>query len=524
MDAILQHIDDGPEPDKLYDLLIVGGGVNGTGIARDAAMRGLSVCLLEKGDLASGTSSQSTKLIHGGLRYLQYGAFGLVRKALIERAKLLDMLPGFVRPIRLILPHRKNMRPQWLLWLGLVIYDHLGAFAGLKKGALEKSCRINLKTDELGAPLVYRDCYGFEFSDCVVDDARLVIFNAIEASALGARICPRREVVGAECVDQHWRLLLKDGQHVLGKVLINSTGPYLNQFIEKSMQGFVPSKLRLVRGSHIIVPQIYDHGRAFMLQQNDGRMVFVIPYEDGFSLVGTTEVDHKGELSFLRPSEGEISYLLEAVNQNFKRKVVREDIVYSFAGVRPLVDAKAVKSSSISRDYKLVIERANSAPVVHVYGGKITTFRALSKDVVDLLSPYFVRLNPSSTDRVAYSAFERQGFEKEGSEKEGFDEWLSDFHKRLAFLPSVLRGRYVRSYGRRADWFLRNVNSIADMGQYFGGGLYLVELRYLVANEWVRCSDDVIWRRTKCGLRMDDEQQTRLKDWFANEGLRDRIL
>lgn len=509
MDHIFKDRDAGPDPFKVYDLVIVGGGVNGTGIARDAALRGLSVCLLEQGDLASGTSSYSTKLIHGGLRYLEYGAFGLVSEALRERALLLEVLAGFVRPLRLILPHQATMRPQWLLRIGVWLYDHLAP-----RGTLEASRKISLKTDELGAPLAFRDRQGFEFSDCVVDDARLVVFNALEAEAVGAKICPNRQVSQALRVDGMWHVTCHDGTLVKAKTLINATGPFVNHFIETVMQGFVPCGLRLVRGSHIIVPRLFEHDRAYMLQQPDKRIIFAIPYEEHFTLVGTTEVAHEGEISDVRPSEDELNYLIDAVNQSFKRKIEHSDIVHFFAGIRPLVDEPEVSASGVSREYKLIVETAGGAPVVHVYGGKLTTFRSLSQAVVDKLSPFFSRLESSKTETLGYAAFERPGF----------DEWQNEFHKRLKFLPQSLLNRYVHAYGRRADWFLQDVRSVDDLGEDFGGGLYLVEVRYLISYEWARRAEDILWRRTKCGLQMTGAQQQHFTEWFRQEAVKDWVI
>ena len=494
---------------KIYDLVIVGGGVNGTGIARDAALRGLSVCLLERGDLASGTSSYSSKLVHGGLRYLEFGAFSMVREALKERALLLSLLPGFVRPLRLILPHGKDLRPAWLLRVGLWLYDHLAP-----RGTLLKSMSHDLQTHEFGTPLKERGGLGFEFSDCKVDDARLVVLNALEAEAERAAILPFSEVTSVRRLDEAWQVETKDGLMVKGRVLVNATGPFANQFIENVMNGFAPLSLRLVRGSHIVVPKLYDHDRGYLLQLADKRVMFALPFENNFTLVGTTEAEETGDLTQVVPSEAEISYLMAAVNQHFKREISADDIVWSFAGVRPLIESEGASARSLSRDYQLVVEEAGGAPVLHVYGGKLTTFRALSEEAVDRLVPFFNGLGKTRTDEVSYVAFE----------KPGFAEWEADFHQRLAFLPPRLRARYVVAYGRRSDWFLRDVSSIDDMGRFFGGGLYMVELRYLIAHEWARTAEDVLWRRTKCGVHMTQVQRDELTAWFETELERDRIV
>ena len=495
---------DGP----LYDVVVVGGGVNGSGIARDAALRGLSVCLLEKGDFASGTSSYSSKLIHGGLRYLEFGAFSMVREALKERALLLKILPTFVRPLRLVLPRTQGGRPLWLVRLGLWLYDHLAP-----RGSLEKSLSHDLSRHEFGRPLKEAP-RGFEFSDCMVDDARLVIFNVLEAAAERADIRPVSPVVKAARLDDVWQVTLEDGATFKGRVLINATGPFVNHFIEQVMAGFPALPLRLVRGSHIVVPKLYDHDRGYLLQMTDKRVIFALPFESHFTLIGTTEAEELGDLSTVTASSEEIDYLLQAARQHFKRALNLDDIVWSYAGVRPLVGGAGASARSLSRDYQLVLEKAGGAPVVHVYGGKITTFRALSGEVVDLLAPFFPKLGACRTHEVPYVAFEA----------EGFADWEADFHQKHSFLPPRLRHRYVSAYGRRADWFLRDVRVLEDMGRYFGGGLYMAELRYLIAHEWARTADDVLWRRTKCGLHMEAEQRAALKDWFAKEFERDRII
>ena len=495
-----------PEERQLehYDLIIVGGGVNGTGVARDAALRGLTVCLLEKGDLGGATSSSSTKLIHGGLRYLEYGAFSLVRSALIERRLLMSLLPGFIRPMRFILPLKKRMRSWLLLRLGLWVYDHLGP-----RGSLARSAAVTLAGTEFGAPLKDVIKRGFEYSDGWVDDARLVILNAVEAKALGAEICPRAEVMAARRDEGQWQVTLADGRVLTARGLVNAAGPFVNQFIETRMEGHAALPLRLVRGSHIVVPKLFDHDRAYMLQQPDGRIVFVIPFEKNFTLVGTTEAEQTGGLDAVEASDDEIDYLIRAVNRDFKRQINKAAVQWTFAGVRPLFDAGEKAAKAASRDYHLAVEAASDVPVVHVYGGKITTFRKLAADVVDKFMPYFDRLGPTKTDRTPFAPFEREGYE----------DWLEGFHHRLSFLPPSMRARWAAAYGRRADWFLRGVGSVDDLGGYFGGGLYEREVRYLVTHEWAQSGEDVLWRRSKCGLHMTGEERQKLADWMASAQL-----
>lgn len=518
-----------------FDIIIIGGGVNGTGIARDAALRGLSVCLIEQGDLGGGTSSASTKLIHGGLRYLEFWAFRMVREALMERALLMRLLPGFITPVKFIIPFKKTMRSKWTIRLGLWIYDQLGSRfdAG---GDLAASRGFSLKGSEYGAALklgnrgaemdagseaVYSADsssgsesgngvgYGFEYSDAVVDDARLVIFNGLEAMVEGAVIKTYTKVVEASRGDEGWVVRTEDGTSYTSKGLVNATGPYVNQFIEGVMKGFSSLPLRLVRGSHIVVNKLYDHDRAYFLQQGDGRIVFAIPYENFFTLVGTTEEEHRQSLDEVKPGETEIKYLMDAVNKDFKKQVKQTDICWAFAGVRPLNDEGAGKggksASKVSRDYQFAIESSGGFPVVHVYGGKITTFRRLSAEAVDKLLPFFPGVGPSRSAKVPYGAFD----------PEGFDEFVKNFHERLVLLPLSLRLRWLKSYGRRAEWFLKGVKMKRHLGEDFGAGLFEREVRYLIAREWARTAEDILWRRTKCGLHMTTEQIVSFKEWMV---------
>lgn len=519
-----------------FDIIIIGGGVNGTGIARDAALRGLSVCLIEQGDLGGATSSASTKLIHGGLRYLEFGAFRMVREALMERALLMKLMPGFVTSVKFIIPFKKTMRPKWLIRLGLWIYDQLGKRFNVE-GGLPSSRGFSLKGNEFGAVLkpgfsavgegeagVIAEPmegaeggdkagsevgYGFEYSDAVVDDARLVIFNGLEAVVEGAVIKTYTRVVDVTRGDEGWVVRTEDGASYKARGLVNATGPFVNQFIETVMKGFTSLPLRLVRGSHIVVNKLYDHDRAYVLQQGDGRIVFTIPYEKYFTLIGTTEEDHQQSLDEVKPSAGEIKYLMDAVNREFKKQIKETDICWSFAGVRPLSDGDATgkgkTASKMSRDYQFAVEENGGFPVVHVYGGKITTFRRLSADAVDKLVPYFSGIGPSRTGVVVYGAFD----------KEGYDKFVKQFHERLVLLPLSLRLRWLKTYGWRADWFLKGVMMKRHLGEDFGAGLYEREVRYLIAREWARTADDILWRRTKCGLHMSAEQIAHFREWMA---------
>lgn len=502
-----QHskISETPAGAAVYDIIIIGGGVNGTGIARDAALRGLSVCLIEQGDLASGTSSASTKLIHGGLRYLEFYDFKLVRAALVERARLLKLMSGFIRPLEFILPYKKSMRAKWLIRLGLFLYDHLGPRAGLPAAKA-----IKLKGTEFGAPLKEALAEGFDYADCWVDDARLVVFNALEAKAEGAEITLRQRVSRVERLGREgFELTLETGRRIRGRALVNATGPAVNQVIEEVMGGHALLPLRLVRGSHIITPRLFTHERAYILQQDDGRIVFAIPYEDSFTLIGTTEAPHEGSLRQVEPAEAEIDYLIAAVNRDFKRQIKRRDVLSAFAGVRPLFADEGGESRSLSREYHLALEAAGGAPLLHVYGGKITTFRKLAEEAVDLLASHFPHAGPGRTAELAYTAFE----------PEEVAVWRAKLDAQLDFLPQSLRARYLDSYGCRVGWFLRDVTSFEALGQYFGGGLYEREVRYLIAHEWAATAEDILYRRTKCGLHMSDEERAALTAWLDEAGL-----
>ena len=498
---------------KKYDLLIVGGGINGTGIARDAALRGLKVCLCEQGDLASATSSASTKLIHGGLRYLEFGDFKLVRSALLERKLLMELLPGFITPLRFVLPFKKGMRPFWVLRLGLWVYDHLGPL-----GELAPTKKRTFENNEFSTVLKDHFKQGLEYSDGWVDDARLVIFNAIEAAQEGADIRPCCKVTSAKRGETHWNVTLTTGEIVKAKALVNATGPYVNEFIKEAENSEPLRPLRLVRGSHIVVPKLYDLDQAFMLQQDDGRIIFTIPYEKFFTLIGTTETQHDKSLKKVEASEKEITYLLDAVNRDFRKKIKRSDVCWTFSGVRPLFDSseknKEEKNEEekkaahkVSRDYELAVDKAADLPIIHVYGGKITTFRKLAIEVVDLLTPFFAGLGKSRTDEVPYLAFDQVGYE----------EWLKTYHENYVLLPLSLRNRWLSSYGRRADWFLKGVKSKKDLGIEFGAGLFEREVRFLMTHEWAKTAEDILWRRTKLGLHMTSSQIETLEQWINEQ-------
>lgn len=494
------------EADAVYDLAIIGGGINGTGIARDAALRGLKICLIERDDLGSQTSSNSTKLIHGGLRYLEFFDFRLVRHALIERALLTRMLHKFVRPMRFIIPVVKGGRSSWLLRLGLFIYDHLGPLGGLAK---TKS--LALKNSEYGLPLKDHTGKAFEYSDCWVDDARLVIFNAIEAAAVGGDIWTRTSVSKARREEGFWQVLFDDGREIKARALVNATGPFVNKVCEDVLDAFPPLQIRLVKGSHIVTKRLFDHGTSYMLQQEDGRIIFVIPFEGRFTLIGTTEEEFNGDPGSAQISDSERDYLIAAVNKSFKRSIATDDICWSFSGVRPLIQDGTKSAREVSRGYELFVEagadsEGRALPLLTVYGGKLTTFRVLSEQAVDKLAEFFPSLPGTSTDRFAYSAFDRQGF----------DTWERKQFIQLSFLPRALLERWVKAYGRRVEWFTKNINSVDDLGEDFGAGLFEREVRYLIEHEWAQRAEDILWRRTKCGLHMSAQEIARFEDFMKN--------
>lgn len=464
-----------------YDLLIIGGGINGAAIAREAAINGASVLLVDKGDLAGATSSASTKLIHGGLRYLEFYEFKLVREALIEREKLLRAAPHLIYPMRFVLPHENTLRPWPLVRAGLFIYDHLGGRTSLphSKGLAKDS--------PLLAPL-QRRMRGFVYSDAWVDDARLVILNALEAQANGAEICPRTELVSARREDGVWRATLGDGRTVAARAIVNAGGPWVEE-VSRRLGANARAGARLIRGSHIIVPRLFEGDQAYILQQPDRRIVFAIPYEGGTTLVGTTDVPVE-QPTDARISDEETDYLLASVNRYFTRQVAREDIVSTYAGIRSLYDDGASEARQVTRDYVLELDDSG-APLLSVFGGKITTARHLGQvAIARLAKPLGMVIATTSEGRVF-----------PGGDMERFDDFLADVRRRWPFLGEARSLRMARAYGTMLDQMLANVASPADLGQDFGAGLSAREVDWLVAREWARTADDILWRRTKLGLQ-----------------------
>ncbi|MGH6769394.1 MAG: glycerol-3-phosphate dehydrogenase [Xanthobacteraceae bacterium] len=488
-----------------FDFAIVGGGINGAGIARDAAGRGLRVLLVEQNDLASGTSSASTKLIHGGLRYLEHGWFRLVREALIEREIMLRMAPHLIRPMRFVLPIEPGMRPMWMLRVGLFIYDHLGG-----RRHLPATRRVDLARDALGAPLKGRYDHGFEYSDCHTDDARLVVLNALDAAERGATIRTRTRCLRAER-GETWRLVLEvRGRRdiVSARALVNATGPWVGQFGEEVLRLPPAGELKLVAGSHVVVPRLFDHDRGYILQATDGRVVFAIPFEDDFTLVGTTDREFAGDPAQVSASPEDVAYLCAVVNDHFRASIGPPDVVWSFAGVRALYGDVSDKPQDMSRDYELVLDRAaGEAPLLTVLGGKITTYRRLAEAAYDKLAPVF-GARPAWTKR---SALPGGDFAVDGLER-----LIAQTHRSWPFLGESHARRLVRAYGTRVRGILGSAKTLNDLGPNLGADLTGAEVRYLMAHEWAQTEDDVLWRRTKLGLRISRADRARLATFMAD--------
>ena len=476
----------------VYDVVVVGGGINGVGIAVDAAGRGLSVFLCEKDDLASHTSSASSKLIHGGLRYLEYKEFRLVHEALVEREILLAKAPHIIRPLRFIMPHQPHLRPAWLIRTGLFIYDHLG-----KRQKLAGSRHIDF--DPVSSPLKDDMTQGFEYSDCAVDDARLVVLNALQAHELGAKIVTQTRCTVAYREQGLWRVHLENAQgsyQIQAKALINAAGPWVTQFIEHNLKQKSPHGLRLVQGSHIIVPRIYDGDKAFILQNDDHRIVFAIPYLEQYTLIGTTDHEYKGDLDQVKITQPEVDYLLDVYNDHFKHQLAAEDILYTYSGVRSLCDDESDNPSAITRDYTLAIshQQQNDVPLLSVFGGKLTTYRKLAESAMQLLVPSFPEMKQPWTEKALLP----------GAENLVSVEFLiQQIMQNIEDIPLSLASRWAHAYGSRVSQFLNHVSSLNDLGENFGHGLFAKEVDYLVDQEWARTSQDILWRRTKLGFEFN---------------------
>lgn len=501
------------------DVLIVGGGINGAGIARDLAGRGWRVVLAEQDDLASHTSSSSTKLIHGGLRYLEYHEFSLVRKALQEREVLLKSAPHIMWPLRFVMPHDPSMRPAWLVRLGLFLYDHLA-----RREVLPGSRGVDLRTHPTGAPLKAGYTRGFVYSDGWVDDARLVVLNALDAQTQGARILTRTRCTAAVRSAEGWHATLQgsDGRvhTVRARALVNAAGPWAESFLRQQAQSargeaLATRSLRLVKGSHIVVPRCFEHDHAYIFQNPDKRIIFAIPYEGEFTLIGTTDQELHGDPRGARIDADEIAYLCEQASRYFTRPVTPADVVWSYSGVRPLLDDASGDPSAVTRDY-LLESNTDAAPLLSVWGGKITTFRKLAED--------------AATEVGRMLGDTRQPW-TEGRTLPGgdFSDWIgparrpdTDFERlvlqvqqRHPWLPAPLARRLARAYGSRIAELLHGVRDLAGLGAEIAPGLHEAELHYLQATEWATCADDVLWRRSKLGLHYTPAQRQQVHDWMA---------
>lgn len=493
-----------PSPQN-YDVFVIGGGVNGTGIARDAAGRGYTVMLAEMHDLASGTSSAATKLVHGGLRYLEHYEFKLVREALMEREVLWAAAPHIIWPLRFVLPHHKGLRPAWFLRLGLVVYDYLGG-----RKLLPATKTLDLRSDVTGKPLKPGYATAFEYSDCWVDDARLVTLYAKDAQAHGARIATRTKVVGAQRSADGWQITLESAagsETVTARLLVNAGGPWVDQVINRALGRNDARNVRMVKGSHIVVKKLFDHGRCYIFQNADNRIIFAIPYEDDFTLIGTTDQDFAGDLDTVEISAEETSYLLSAASEYFAKPVTEDQIVWTFSGVRPLFDDGATAAQEATRDYVIRTEAEPTGALVNVFGGKLTTSRHLSEEVVDGFAKLIGKKGPSwtRTAQLPGGEFAPTGFAAEVGKLQG----------RYGWLAAGLARRLVRLYGTRAGLLLGEAGSMSELGPHFGADLFGREVDYLMREEWAVTAQDVLWRRTKLGLRIGAPDIERLEAYMA---------
>jgi glycerol-3-phosphate dehydrogenase len=498
---------------EIDDIFVIGGGINGCGIARDAAGRGYSVRLAEMNDLASGTSSWSSKLIHGGFRYLEHYEFKLVRQALGERETLLKMAPHIIWPLRFVLPHHSSMRPAWLLRLGLFLYDHMG-----KRELLPGTKQVNLRTDPVGKPLKALYSKGFEYSDCWVNDARLVVLNAQDAREHGAIIETHTKVVSALKEEGHWSISTKNcrtGEISIHKarLLVNASGPWVDKVLGEALDSKSSNNVRLVQGSHIVVPKIHDHDKAYIFQNADGRIVFALPYEQDFTLIGTTDQDYHGDPSDVKITESEIAYICSSVSEYFEKPINPDDIVWSYSGVRPLYDDGASEAQEATRDYVLRVD-GDDLPVINIFGGKITTYRKLSEFMMNKIEALI------GTRLSAWTA---------SSSLPGGDFDVSDFNTLVVkledefkFLNSTLATRLIRSYGTNAWTIMKGASNIGDMGQDFGGTLSEREIEYLMKHEWAECAEDVVWRRSKLGIRLSAKEISVIEDWMKQKSQSDQ--
>ena len=460
-------------------------------------------------DLASGTSSWSTKLVHGGLRYLEYYEFHLVREALIEREILWQIAPHIIRPLRFVLPHHDGLRPAWLLRLGLFLYDHIGG-----RHLLPPTRTVDLTRDEVGKPLIPgRYSKGFEYSDCFVDDARLVVLTARDAADRGAEIRTRSRAVEIRQADGVWHVTVEDAasgarRTIQSRILVNAGGPWVEQVLAAGSGVNARAKVRLVQGSHIVVPKLYAHDRAYMFQNSDGRIVFAIPYQDDFTLIGTTDRDYDGDPAKVKASAEEIEYLCASVSEYLTNQVKPQDVVWAYSGVRPLYDDGASEAKAATREYVLELDTPGGVPLLSIYGGKITTHRRLAEEVLERLAPYLhgTKAGEGWTGKAPLPGGDM--------EVTAIPALITELMRLYPFLTSAHANRLAHAYGTRARTMLGDAKSLGDLGQFFGATLTEREVKYLLANEWARTSDDIVWRRSKLGLRMSQAEMADLDAWL----------
>ncbi|MGF1699822.1 glycerol-3-phosphate dehydrogenase [Photobacterium makurazakiensis] len=490
----------------ILDIIVVGGGINGAGIAADAAGRGLNVGLYEAKDFASATSSASSKLIHGGLRYLEHYEFRLVGEALAEREVLLRKIPHIARPMRFRLPHRPHLRPAWMIRAGLFLYDNLG-----KRTTLPASRSLKFGSDSVLVPEITK---GFEYSDCWVDDARLVVLNAMEVAERGGEVRNRCKVEKAVRQDDLWLVTLRDmlTGEVLerrSRALVNAAGPWVKEFYDQSLDTPSPRNIRLIKGSHIVVPRVHEQEQAYILQNEDNRIVFVIPYLDRFSIIGTTDVEYQGDPREVAIDETEIGYLLDVYNHHFMSKLAREDVVWTYSGVRPLCDDESDSPQAITRDYTLDLEQqGNEAPLLSIFGGKLTTYRKLAESAMSKLNPFF----PAMKQPWTADSFLPGG-------EAGFDaKWrIKMLTRTYPWMTSLTATRLVTNYGSRTEPLLVGVKQESDMGLHFGEGFYARELDYLIEHEFVCDAEDALWRRSKVGLYLNEQQKLAVAEYIESQ-------
>ena len=491
-----------------FDMIVVGGGVNGAGIARDAVGRGLSVLLVEKGDLAQGTSSRSGKLVHGGLRYLEYYEFRLVREALIEREVLLNAAPHIIWPMRFVLPHSPEQRAAWVIRLGLFLYDHLG---GRKK--LPPTRSLDLRRAPEGAAIRKEFQKAFEYSDCWVDDARLVVLNALDLEKRGGQVRLRTSLISARREADRWCVTLADSAmgsvvEANGKALVNAAGPWVENVLRSTGRN-AENRVRLVKGSHIITRKFWQGEQAYLLQNRDNRVIFVNPYEGDLCLIGTTDIPFDGNAEDVEIAPDEVDYLLEVVNRYFVTQLKPGDVVQSFSGVRPLFDDNATNPSAVTRDYVFDVDApSGAAPMLSVFGGKITTYRKLAEHALEKLRPYFPAMGASWTKGAVLPGGELPGAD--------FEAWFAGFRSLNVWLPPGVALGYARRYGARALELLGDAKSLDDLGRCFGGGLYEREARFLMAQEWATTAEDIVTRRTKHALHMTRAERESFAAWIAD--------